>query len=95
MVYKTTKIQVSSVEQTISSNSYLSSGVVGEHNLDLESDNTLSEHNVSDGGVDVLSDWVTGVDHETVSEFHGLGSLTSQFTRDDDLTTLNEKSLRI
>jgi hypothetical protein len=68
--------------------SYLSSGVVGEHNLDLESDNTLSKHNVSDGGVDVLSDGVTGVDHETVGEFHGLGSLTSQLTRDDDFATL-------
>ena len=61
---------------------------MGEHNLDLESDNTLSKHNVSDGGVDVLSDGVTGVDHETVGEFHGLGSLTSQLTRDDDFATL-------
>lgn len=50
---------------------------------------------MSDSGIDVLGDWVSGVDHESVSEFHGLGSLTSQFTRDDDLTTLNKKSLRI
>lgn len=50
---------------------------------------------MSDSGIDVLGDWVSGVDHESVSEFHGLGSLTSQFTRDDDLTTLNEKSLMV
>ena len=61
----------------------------------LKSDNSLSEEDVSDSGIDVLGDWVSGVDHKSVSEFHGLGSLTSQFTRDDDLTTLNEKSLRI
>ena len=61
---------------------------MGKHNLDLKSDNTLSEHNVSDGGVDVLSDGVTSVDHKTVSEFHGLGSLTSQLAGDDDFATL-------
>ena len=66
----------------------LSSGVVGEHNLDFESDDTLSEHDVSDGGVDVLGDGVTGVDHESVGELHGLRSLTSQFARDYDFATL-------
>jgi len=71
--------------------SNLSSGVVGKHNLDLKSDNTLSEHNVSDGGVDVLSDGVTSVDHKTVSEFHGLGSLTSQLAGDDDFATLSSR----
>ena len=44
---------------------------------DLEADNTLAEENVTDGDVNVLGDWVTGVDHETVSEFHGLGTLTT------------------
>ena len=66
----------------------LSSGVVGEHNLDFESDDTLSEHDVSDGGVDVLGDGVTGVDHESVGELHGLRSLASQFAGDDDFATL-------
>ena len=44
---------------------------------DLEADNTLAEENVTDGDVNVLGDWVTGVDHETVGEFHGLGTLTT------------------
>ena len=44
---------------------------------------------MSDGGVDVLGDGVTRVDHEPVGELHGLRSLTSQLARDDNLTTLN------
>jgi len=69
----------------------LSGGVMRKHNFDLKSDNSLSEEDVSDSGIDVLGDWVSGVDHKSVSEFHGLGSLTSQFTRDDDLTTLGSR----
>jgi len=42
---------------------------------------------VSNGGVDVLPDWVTRVDHHTVDELHSLGSLSSDFTGDDDLAT--------
>merc|ERR1712134_229658 len=52
----------------------LSGGVMRKHNFDLKSDNSLSEEDVSDSGIDVLGDWVSGVDHKSVSEFHGLGS---------------------
>ena len=69
----------------------LSSWIVWQHDFDLETDNTLSEEDVTDGGVDVFGDWVTGVDHKTVSELHGLSSLTSKFTRDDDFATLKYK----
>lgn len=43
---------------------------------------------MSDGVVDVLVGWLTGVDHETVDELHRLGSSSSQFTGDDNLATL-------
>ena len=43
---------------------------------------------MSDSGIDVLGDWVSGVDHKSVSEFHGLGSLTSQLATDHHLATL-------
>ena len=69
----------------------LSSWIVWQHDFDLETDNTLSEEDVTDSGVNVFGDWVTGVDHKTVSELHGLSSLTSKFTRDDDFATLKYK----
>ena len=47
---------------------------------------TLPEGHVSNCGVDVVLAWVTGVDHETISELHGLCSLTAQFTGHDHLT---------
>merc|ERR1712066_1025529 len=63
--------------------------VVRFENLDFDSQNTLSEEDVSDGGVNVSKTfgWETGVDHHTVGEFHTLGSLSSDFTGDDDFTT--------
>lgn len=56
--------------------------------LDLDTEHTLSEQDVSDGIVDVVSSGLTRVDHETVGELHRLGSSSSEFTRDDDLATL-------
>ena len=41
---------------------------------------TLPQFDVSDGGINVISDGLTGVDHESVGEFHGLGTLSSQFS---------------
>ena len=43
---------------------------------------------MSDGSVDVVVAWVTAVDHETVDEFHGLGTLTTQLTGHDHLAAL-------
>merc|ERR1711879_408976 len=63
--------------------------VVRFENLDFDSQNTLSEEDVSDGGIDVSKTfgWETGVDHHTVGEFHTFGSLSSDFTGDDDFAT--------
>ena len=49
---------------------------------------TLSEVNMSDGHVDVMCCGMTTVNHKTINKFHGLGSLTSQFSRHDYFTTL-------
>merc|ERR1719378_507914 len=65
----------------------LAGGVVGQHNLHLQTDDSLAEEDVADGNVDVLSHWVTGVDHQTVGELHCLGTLSTKLTRDDDLAT--------
>lgn len=40
------------------------------------------------GLVDEVSYGLTGVDHESVGELHGLGTSSTQLTRDDDLATL-------
>jgi len=61
--------------------------VVWLENLHLNTEHSLSKEDVSDGGVDVFPGWVTGVDHHTVDELHGLSSLASDFTADDDLAT--------
>lgn len=60
----------------------------GDLHLDLDTQDTLSEENVSDGVVDKVNGGLTRVDHESVGELHGLGSGGPEFTRDDDLTTL-------
>ena len=54
----------------------------------LDSKDTLSEENVSACDIDVVVGWVSGVNHQTVDELHGLGTLTTQFTRHDNLNTL-------
>ena len=43
---------------------------------------------MSHGRVDVVVDGITGLEHVAVLELHGLGTLGSQFTRDDDFATL-------
>jgi len=58
--------------------------IVGLENLDLDSQYSLSEEDVSDSGVYVVLDGVTRVDHHTVDKLHGLCSLASDFTGDDD-----------
>ena len=59
--------------------------------LDLDTQDTLSEENVSDGVVDEVNSGLTRVDHETVGELHRLGSSGPEFTRDNDLATLGAR----
>jgi len=62
-------------------------GIMRQHDSDLNTHNTLLETNVSNGGIDVVNSGLTRVNHISGLVFHGLGSLLSQFTRDDDFTT--------
>ena len=66
-------------------------GVVRLHDLDLDTEDTLSEEDVSDGVVDVVTGGLTGVDHESVGELHRLGTGGSQLSGDDDLATLGAR----
>ena len=54
----------------------------------LDAKDTLSEENVTAGNIDVVVCWVSGVDHESVDELHGLGSLSSKLAGHDNLATL-------
>ncbi|EDK37779.2 hypothetical protein PGUG_01876 [Meyerozyma guilliermondii ATCC 6260] len=62
------------------------------HNLDSDTQNTLSHQHVSDGNVNKVVGWLTRVDHETVRVLLRLGSSSSQFTGDDNLHTLSTSS---
>ena len=68
--------------------SHLTTWIPVKHNLNPQTQNTLSEHNVTHGDVEVVLDWSTRRDHVSVTELHGLGSLGSELTRDDNLATL-------
>ena len=50
---------------------------------------TLSEQDVADGGVNVVVDGVSAVDHQTVHELHGLGPLTPQLAGHHHLAALS------
>jgi hypothetical protein len=72
--------------------SLLASGVVGRrrgaHDLDLDTEHTLPEQNVTGGVVNEVLSGLTGVDHEAVGELHGLGTGGAQLAGDDNLATL-------
>lgn len=72
-----------------------SSGFTGpwKHDLDLNTDHSLLEEDVSDGLVDEDLSWVTSGDEETFLVLLALGSLLSELTRDDDLTTVSTSTL--
>ena len=57
----------------------------------LDAKDTLSEENVTAGHIDVVVCWVSGVNHESVDEPHGLGSLSSKLARHNDLATLSSR----
>ena len=63
-------------------------GVVGKHDSHLDTEDALSHHHVTDGGLDVLLVGVTGLDHVTIGELLGLGSLASDLAGHGHLSTL-------
>jgi len=62
-----------------------------QHDFNFNAENALSQLDVLDGALHIVVDWVTRVDHEAVDELHGLGTLTAQLTRHDDLATLGAR----
>jgi hypothetical protein len=66
----------------------LSGRVGGEHNSDNDTENSLLELNVADSAVNEVNGGLTGLDHVTITELHGLGTLRAELTADDDLATL-------
>ena len=54
----------------------------------LDSQDTLSEEDMSASHVDVLIDRISGVDHQTINKLHGLGSLSSELAADHNLAAL-------
>jgi hypothetical protein len=68
--------------------------LVGEtprSHLDLDTEHTLTEKDVTDSVVDVVDRGLTRVDHETVGELHRLGTGRTELARDDDLATLGAR----
>lgn len=58
------------------------------HDLDLDTQDTLAEQDVTSGSVDEVLGGLTRVDHEAVGELHGLGTSGTELSGDDDLATL-------
>mmetsp|Transcript_32025 Transcript_32025/g.53811 ORF Transcript_32025/g.53811 Transcript_32025/m.53811 type:complete len:237 (+) Transcript_32025:412-1122(+) len=66
----------------------LACGVPLEHDLDLDSEHTLTEHDVTHGRVDVVHLGGSGGDHVAIAELHGLSTLGAQLSADDHLAAL-------
>lgn len=69
----------------------LALGVGATHDLDLDTEDTLAEQNVTGGAVDEVLGGLTRVDHEAIGELHGLGTGSTELTGDDDLATLGAR----
>jgi hypothetical protein len=65
-----------------------SSWVVWHHNAYLNTEHTLLELEGASSSVDVRLGGLTRLDHVSITELHGLGTLTTQLTGHDELTTL-------
>jgi hypothetical protein len=61
------------------------------HDLDLDTQNTLSEEDVTGSVVNEVLGGLTRVNHEAVGELHGLGTGSTELTRDNNLTTLGTR----
>lgn len=69
----------------------LALGVGAAHDLDLDTQHTLSEEDVASSVVDEVLGGLTRVNHESVGELHALGTGSTELTRDDNLTTLGAR----
>ena len=74
------------IERNLGANDAL--GVLGKHDGYLDADDSLAHENVSNSGVGVDLAGMTSLDHVTVTELHGLGTLATELTSDNHLNTL-------
>jgi hypothetical protein len=65
--------------------------VIRQHNLDSNTHDTLTHHNVTSGIVLEDDSTVTRLHHVTITELHGLGSLTTQLAGNYNLNTLGAR----
>ena len=65
----------------------LSSGILIQHDLDLDTEDTLSQHNVTNSAINKITDGLTRVDHETIGKLHRLGTSSTELTRDNDFAS--------
>ena len=63
------------------------SRVVSQHDRHLDTEHSLAEENVANGAVDVVLDGVSGLDHVSFPELHGLGTLATELSGNDDLAS--------
>ena len=73
-------------ERLLGSQSALRVG--GLHDLHLHSQHTLLHEDVTHSHIDELLAGVTGLDHVSLLELHGVGTLLTQLSRHNDLATL-------
>jgi hypothetical protein len=62
-----------------------------QHNLDLDTQDSLAQEDVTDSGVNKVLGGLTRVNHESINELHGLGTGTTELARDNDLATLGTR----
>lgn len=61
------------------------------HDLDLDTQYTLAEQNVTGGAVDEVLGGLARVDHEAIGELHGFGTGSTELARDNNLTALGTR----
>lgn len=69
----------------------LALGIGAAHDLNLDTQDTLTEQDVTGSTVDEVLGGLTRVDHEAIGELHGLGTGSTELARDDDLATLGAR----
>jgi hypothetical protein len=67
------------------------SGIVVKHDLDLNTEDTLTKKDVTNSGIDEVASGLTRVDHETISELHGLGTSSTELARDNNFAALSTR----
>ena len=59
--------------------------------LNLDTKDTLPQHNVPDSVINEVLSGLTGVDHETVGELHRLRTGSTKLARNNDFATLGTR----